>query len=115
MVIRRGEIWWADLAEPRGSEPGFIRPVLVIQDNHFNDNRLATVITIGPTSNLNYSHIPTNILISKAESGLPKDSVINLAHLATINKDELIERVSSVPQIILDQIEHGLAIMLGME
>ncbi|NEP84755.1 MAG: type II toxin-antitoxin system PemK/MazF family toxin [Okeania sp. SIO3B3] len=113
--MRRGEVWWADLSEPRGSEPGYIRPVLIIQDNHYNDSRLATVITIGLTSNLKYSQIPSNIQLPKSESGLPKDSIINLAHLSTINKDELTERVSAVPQLILDQVEHGLAIMLGMQ
>ena len=96
MVIRRGEVWFADLGEPRGSEPGYERPVLIVQSNHFNDSNIQTVIVIGLTSNLKYEKFPGNILVKKSESLLPKDSVINVTSLAAINKDDLLYRVGAV-------------------
>jgi mRNA interferase MazF len=113
--IRRGDIWNADLGEPKGAEPGFIRPVLVIQDNHFNDSRLATIITISLTSNLGHAHYPGNVLLSAADSGLAKDSVINVTQVSTINKDDLIAHLGSVPELIVDQVEYGLSLVLGMK
>ena len=74
---RRGEIWWVDLGEPRGSEAGHRRPVLIVQEDHFNQSQLATVIVLSLTSNLRYENFPGNVLLPKAESGLGKD-VANL-------------------------------------
>ena len=114
MVIRRGEIWYADLGKPRGSEPGYIRPVLVMQENHFNDSRLATVIVLAMTSNLNHAQYPGNVQILKADSGLPKDSVVNVSQIATIDKAMLDARVSALPQSSMHQIEDGLSMVLGL-
>ena len=77
MVIRQGEVWWADLAEPRGSEPGFRRPVLVIQGDAYNESRIATVICVVLTSNERYAGLPGNVQLSERETGLPKVSVVN--------------------------------------
>ncbi len=114
MVIRRGEIWFADLGEPKGSEPGYCRPVLVVQDNHFNDSALLTVIVIGMTSNLKYERYPGNVLIGREESQLPKDSIVNVTSIVTVNKDDLIERVGAVSAMTMDQVDYGLSLVLGM-
>ncbi len=114
MVIRRGEIWFADLGEPLGSEPGYQRPVLIIQDNHFNDSKIATVIVLGMTSNLKYADIPGNVLLRKKDSLLKKDSVINVSQLTAIDKECLVKRISAVPQLIVDQVEYGIGQILGL-
>jgi len=79
MVIERGQIWWADLDEPRGSEPGFRRPLLVVQDDAFNRSRLRTVVAVVLTSNLRLVEAPGNVLIPGKAAGLPKDSVANVS------------------------------------
>jgi mRNA interferase MazF len=112
--IRRGDIWYADLGEPKGSESGFIRPVLVVQDNHFNDSSIATAIVISLTSHMGYARYPGNVALSSTDSGLAKDSVINVNQLTTINKSELIKMIGSVSELVMDQIEYGLSVVLGM-
>lgn len=75
MVISQGEVWWADLAEPRGSEPGFRRPVVVVQSDSFNRSNIATVVCVPLTSNLRWADAPGNVLLSTKVTCLPKDSV----------------------------------------
>ena len=113
-VPRRGEIWWADLGEPRGSEPGHRRPVLVVQEDHFNQSRLATVIVLSLTSNLRYENFPGNVFLSSMESGLEKDSVINITQLTTIDKSWLDTYVADVPRSTMMQVEAGLSLVLGL-
>ena len=79
MVIRRGEIWWADLPEPTGSEPGYRRPVMVVQSDDFNRSRIATTVVVAVTSNLNLVQMPGNVLLPKKATGLAKDSVANVS------------------------------------
>jgi len=114
MVPRRGEIWWADLSEPRGSEPGHRRPVLIIQEDHFNQSQLATVIVLSLTSNLRYQHLPGNLFLSSMESGLEKDSVINITQLTTIDKSWLDAYVVELPVTVMIQVEAGLGLVLGL-
>ena len=104
----------ADLGEPMGSEPGYERPVLVVQDNHYNDSTISTVIVLGLTSQVKYAKLPGNILLSKKESGLKKESVINITQLTTIDKDCLTKRVNAVPQLVMDQVEYGIGLVLGL-
>ena len=74
--MERGEIWWAQLPDPTASEPGFRRPVVIIQSNAFNRSRIRTVIAVVLTSNLRLAEAPGNVLVPASESGLPKDSVV---------------------------------------
>ena len=78
MVITQGDVWWADLGEPAGSEPGFRRPVLVVQGDAFNRSRIATVVCVVLTSQLKWADAPGNVLLSARATGLPKDSVANV-------------------------------------
>ena len=80
---RRGEIWWASLRPPRGSEPGNSRPVLVVQSNRFNESRIQTVVVAAITSNLLLAEAPGNVRVSATDSGLPKLSVVNVSQLVT--------------------------------
>jgi len=112
--MQRGEIWWASLPPPRGSEPGYRRPVLILQQDDFNRSRIATVIAVVLTSNLHLQAAPGNVLLRQRDSGLPKDSVANVSQLITLDKSVLTERVSSLPAARLKQIENGIRLVLGL-
>jgi mRNA interferase MazF len=112
--VRRGEVWWASLPEPRGSGPGFRRPVLVIQSDPFNDSRINTVIVAVVTSNLRLAQAPGNVRLERRQSGLPRDSVINVSQILTIDKAFLTERVSLLRTEIMTRVEAGLKLVLGL-
>ena len=81
MVVARGEVWWADLDAPRGSEPGFRHPVLIVQADAFNRSRLRTIPGVLLTSNTRLLDAPGNALLPAAGAGLPKDSVANVTQM----------------------------------
>jgi mRNA interferase MazF len=114
VVPGRGEIWWADLGEPRGSGAGYRRPVLIVQSDHYNQSNLATVIVLSLTSNQKYATIPGNVFLPKEQAGLSKDSVINVTQLAAINKSLLDEYVTSLPLHLMGQVDQGLSLVLGL-
>lgn len=114
MTIRRGEIWWADLGEPAGSEPSLRRPVLVVQDNQYNRSRMATVIVLSITSNTRLADMPGNILIGREESGLPKESVINVSQITTIDRSWLENKVGSVSHTLMEEVDYGLGMVLRL-
>ena len=111
---RRGELWWADLGEPRGSEPAYRRPVLVIQEDTFNRSRLATVIVLGLTSDPRYGELPGNVHLTPKQSGLDRDSVVNVTQIATIDKSWLESRVAKLRKPLMDQVEYGIGLVLGL-
>ena len=113
-MIRRGEIWWGSLPEPVGSEPGYRRPVLVVQTNEFNEGRLRTVIVLTITSNLRLAGAPGNVLCPKRDTGLAKDSVINVSQAATVNKTRLTERIGILPSTLMHEVEAGMRLVLGL-
>jgi len=113
-VIRRGEIWWANLRQPVGSEPGFRRPVLVVQTDPFNQSGVATVVAVVFTSNLRLADAPGNVLCRRQDTGLSSDSVANVSQLAAIDKRWLTSRVSKVPTHLLHEVEDGLRLLLGL-
>jgi mRNA interferase MazF len=108
----RGEIWWADLPTPVGSEPGYRRPIVIIQDDTFTQSNLRTVIAIVITSNLELARSPGNVLLSSRKTGLPKDSVANVSQVLTIDKSFLTERIGSIPGNLQDEIDEGLRMIL---
>jgi mRNA interferase MazF len=113
-VIRRGEIWWASLPQPAGSEPGYRRPVLVMQTREFNESSIRTVIVLTVTSNLRLAGAPGNVLCHKRDTGLAKDSVINVSQVATVNKARLTERIGVLPAALMHEVEGGLRLVLGL-
>ncbi len=113
MVVERGEIWWADLPEPRGSMPGY-KPFLIIQSDKFNQSSLETVIGVVITTNLRLAKMPGNILLTPRQSGLPQDSVANLTQIVSANKSDLLEYVGSVSDSKMDQVAKGLRIVLSL-
>lgn len=112
MVIEQAEICWADLDE-LGSEPGFRRPVLVVQCNALNRSRIATAVCVPLTSNLKWADAPGNVLLPKSETGLPQDSVANVSLIVAIDKDLLSDRVRKIPRRRFDLVLSGIDTLLG--
>jgi len=113
MVISQGEIWWAELPEPPGSEPGFRRPVVVVPGEAFNRSRIATVVCVPLTSNLRWAEAPGNVLLAARSTGLPKDSVANVSQLLTLDRSALTERVGKLAKAKLELVLLGVDIVLG--
>ena len=114
MVIR-GDVHWCDLGEPRGSAPAKRRPVLVIQADEYNRSRLATAIVAVITSSTALAEMPGNVFLPAHASGLPKDSVVNVTALATVDRRSLDpDPVGRVPSHIMQEIEAGLRQVLGL-
>lgn len=112
--LERGEIWWADLPEPRGSEPGFRRPVMIVQANSFNRSRIQTVLVAVVTSNVELAAAPGNVLLPARVSGLPRDSVINVSQVVTLDREYLTERVGTLPARLQIAVNAGLRLVLDL-
>lgn len=112
-MISQGEVWWADLPEPSGSEPGFRRPVVVVQSDAFNRSRIATVVCVPLTSNLRWANAPGNVLLAAKATGLPKDSVANVSQLITLDRSVLTERIGKLAKAKLDLVLIGIDVVLG--
>jgi mRNA interferase MazF len=113
VVIAQGEVWWADLADPLGSEPGFRRPVVVVQSDSFNRSRISTVVCVPLTSNLRWADAPGNVALAADITGLPKDSIANVSQIVTLDKTSLTERAGTVPDAKLELVLAGIDIVLG--
>lgn len=113
-MIARGEVWWADLAEPRGSEPGSRRPVLAVQDDLLTRSRLRTVMVVPLTSNLTRAKAAGNVLLRARDSGLVRESVALVCQVMTVDKEFLTERVGRLPRPALSLIDDGLRLALGL-
>ncbi len=114
MVIKRGDLWWAELPEPTGSSPGYKRPILIIQSNDFNKSKINTTIAVIVTSNLRLSTAPGNILLSTKKSKLPKKSVINVSQIITVDKAFLSDKIHSLSDKIMSQVDEGVKLVLKL-
>lgn len=114
MVIERGEVWWADLGDPDGAEPGYRRPVMIVQTDAFNRSRLRTVIAVALMTNVRLVEAPGNVLVPAKAAGLPKDSVANVSQVITVDRDFLLERAGRIRGQLLKDIENGLRLILGL-
>jgi mRNA interferase MazF len=112
--IQRGEIWWADLHEPRRSEPGYRRPVLVVQADSFNLSQIQTVVVAAITTNLKLADAPGNVLLPARSSGLPSDSVVNVSQLLTLDRNFLTEHAGTLPPRLERSVDEGLRIVLQL-
>lgn len=113
MVIAQGEVWWADLADPIGSEPGFRRPVVVVQGDAFNASSLRTVVCVVLTSNVRWADAPGNVLLAARGTGLTRPSVANVSQLVALDRAALTERVGRVSASSLELILAGIDVVLG--
>jgi mRNA interferase MazF len=113
MVIAQGDVWWADIREPLGSEPGYRRPVVVVQGDHVNASNLDTVVCVPLTGSLRWSAIPGNLLLRKSVTGLPKDSAALGSAITTFDKGILTERVGRITSAKVHLILAGINVVLG--
>ncbi|MBM3155620.1 MAG: type II toxin-antitoxin system PemK/MazF family toxin [Chloroflexi bacterium] len=112
MVIRQGDIFWVDLGKPSGSEPAYRHPHLVVQNNIFNRSRINTVVVCSLTSNLRRAESPGNVLLEKGEANLPRQSVINITQIFTVDKKDLIERIGSLSGGRMAQVLEGIELLI---
>ena len=112
--MERGAVWWAELPDPVASEPGFRRPVVIIQSNAFNRSRIQTVVVVLLTSNLRLADAPGNVLIAAIDSGLPKDSVANVSQVITVDKSFLSKRSGQLPSRVMKALDDGLRLVLSL-
>lgn len=112
MVIRQGDVYWLELGEPSGSEPGYRHPHVVIQNDVFNASRIHTTVVCLITSQLKRAEAPGNVLLEPGEANLSKPSVVNVSQIYTVNKDELGERIGSLSDARLREILAGLELLL---
>ena len=112
--MKRGEIWWASMGEPKGSEPGYRRPVIIVSTNEFNRSLIQTVIVAVVTSNLRLVDAPGNFKITKKQSNLSKDSVVNISQLITLDKMFLTEKIGKLNPKNINFLNEGIKLVLGV-
>lgn len=113
MVIKRGDIFYADLSPVIGSEQGGVRPVLIVQ-NDVGNKYSPTVIAAAITSQINKAKLPTHIEISSQDYGLQKDSVILLEQIRTIDKKRLKEKIGHLDDELMDRVNEAISISFGL-
>lgn len=107
-------MWWADRDEPRGSAPGFRRPVVIVQSDAFNASRIPTVIVVVITSNLRLLDAPGNVLLPARMAGLPRDSVANVSQVVTLDREMLAVRSGTLDSATMTAIGRGLRLTLHL-
>jgi mRNA interferase MazF len=113
VVIEQGEIYWADFGQPAGSEPGYVRPFVIVQDDSFNRSRISTVVGVPVSSRLSLLQSPGNVALSTRETGLDRDSVANISQISTLDRRALGERIGKVNERKLEQILDGIQLLIG--
>jgi len=112
MVIRQGEVYWLDLGDPVGSAPGYVHPHVVVQNDVFNRSRIGTVVVCALTSNLRLAEAPGNVLLEPGEASLPKQSVVNVSQIFTVDKSQLVERIGHLSPLHVQQVLEGIQLLL---
>jgi mRNA interferase MazF len=112
MVINQGDLFWIEFDEPAGSGPGYKHPHVVIQNNIFNQSRINTTVVCALTSNLRRAEAPGNVLLDPGEGNLPKQSVVNITHIFTVDKTELGEYIGTLSRGRVQRIMQGLDLLL---
>lgn len=110
-MIQQGDVFWIDLGEPSGSEPGYLHPYVVVQNNIFNQSRIHTVVVCALTSNLARAKVPGNVALDQGEANLPKASVVNISQIFTVDKNDLIEKIGTLSPECVVQILDGIRLL----
>lgn len=113
-MIARGSLWWADLGQPEGSEPGRRRPVLVVQSKQFNRSALATCVVVSLTSNTALAEYPGNVFVPGTATPLERDSVVNVTQIATVNRSVLASEIGALPMYLMEEVTRGLRLVLDV-
>ena len=115
MNYKKGDIWWADLDEPRASEPGYRRPVVVVQSDEFNKSKIRTVIVVVITATLKLARAPGHLQLGKPKRiGLNKESVVNVSQIITLDKSYLTEKVGKLSASQKQELAEGLKLILDL-
>lgn len=112
MTIQQGDIYWVSLSAPRGSEPGFRHPHVVIQNNVFNASRISTVVVCSLTTNLKRAQAPGNVMLNKGEANLENKSVVNISQILTVNKSDLSEKIGTLSSEKISEIIKGIKLLV---
>ena len=112
--MRRGELWWGSLPDPVGLEPGFRRPLLIVQSNDFNQSAIRTIICAVISSNLRLAGAPCNLRLRARASGLSRDSVVNVSQLITVDKQLLTARIGKLTPELLRDVDMGIRLVLAL-
>jgi len=112
--MERGEIYWVNFGVPIGSEPGYKRPAVILQSNTFNQTRIRTVICVVLTSNLDLLEAPGNILIERVVSGLPKDSVLNISQIYTVDKQSVEQKIGRLPERYMHRVDASIRLIMDV-
>jgi len=113
--MTRGELWWLDYGIPFGSEPGYRRPVIILQNDFFNSSNMNTTIVIPLSTNLILADVPGNIFLEKRESKLEKDSVILLSQTGVVDKQRLVEKITKINKSVMERIDNNIIFILGIK
>lgn len=111
MVIRQGDLYWIDLGQPIGSEPGYVRPYVVIQNDVLNSSKIRTVIVCALTSNLRRAAAIGNVLLEAGEANLPEPTVVNVSQVFTVDKALLTDKIGKLSRQRIRQILAGLTLV----
>lgn len=112
--MQMGEVWWADLPEPTGSGPGYRRPVVVAQSDDFSRSRIQTVIVVAISSNMRLAAAPGNVALGRRGTGLPRESVVNVSQLLTLDKRILADRAGRLSAAKVREVQDGLRLVLAL-
>lgn len=108
MIVNQGDLFWVSLEEPNGREPGHAHPHVVIQDNTLNRSRITTVVVCALTTNLKRAKAPGNVLLEVGEGNLPRQSVVVVSQVSTVDKSRLGEYIGSLTEQRVKQILAGM-------
>ncbi len=112
MEINQGDVYWITASKPAGSSPGFTRPFVIIQNNVFNHGSIGTVLACALTTNLRRANAPGNVLLDENEADLPKQSVVVVSQLLTVDKSELIDKIGTLSKERIEQILEGIKLLI---
>lgn len=112
--MTRGEVWWARLPRPIGSEPGFNRPVVIVQSNRFNRSQINTLIAAAVTRNVRLRAAPGNVYLPRGTAGLAHASVVNVSQLVTLDRRRLLQRMGSLVAPKMRELDDGLRLVLAL-
>jgi mRNA interferase MazF len=112
VIIRQGDIYWVNLGSPKGSEPGYRHPHVVIQNDVFNASNINTVVVCALTTNLKRAQAPGNVTLNKGEANLAKKSVVNISKVVTVNKSDLKDKIGSLSSKRTNEIIAGIKLLV---
>jgi len=113
-MVNRGEIWWVDLPEPTASQPGYTRPVVIVQSNVFNRSRIGTIIAVALSSNSRLAEAPGNVRLTSKKTGLARESVANVSQIITLDKTFLREKAGELNQKSMQLVDEGIRLVLAL-